>query len=233
MCYVAEACRNYALFHEAPLREVSPARVSSSFGGLKGWASVTRTDLFPECIFELEDLLKSSRFSTERLDEIVEGNKRAFQGNLRSGLASHRGNVVLDCHPGRLGGDGPPLVNCCRGGAAWEETLRWSLPTFSLAKEGYERFKGLFPGQASLQEVFASSAGVEGWQSFARTLTGLGPLPPDVEESDGGSQADTASESSLEVAGGVEDEEDASCYLPGLRDPRAAASPRGAPSSCS
>ena len=207
---MAEACRNYALFHEAPLREISPARVASSFGGLKGWASVTRNDLFPECIFELEDLLQNNHFSTERLCAISEGNKRAFQGTPPSVLASHR--VVLDCHPG-LGGNGSTFVNCCRGEDTWEETLRWSLPTFSLAKEGYERFKGLLPGQASLGEVFTSSAGVEGWQSFARTLTGLGPLPPDDEDSNGRSEADAKSESSLGETGGIEDEEEDVFYL--------------------
>jgi hypothetical protein len=169
-CYTREACRNYALFHELPLEAVEPERVARSFGGLEGWAAVTRKDLFPECLSELEDALADGAWCDRRLLTVAEDNKSRLRGagERPSSLSSLVGHSC-DIDPLRLQGEVvPPLINRWEGGGAWEETLRWSLPTFSLAKEGYERFKGLSPGRACLREVLRSSAGMEGWLAFER-----------------------------------------------------------------
>lgn len=170
-CYTREACQNYALFHELPLEAVEPERVARSFGGLEGWAAVTRKDVLPECLFELGDVLAEGAWCNRRLLAVAEGNKSRLRGagERPSSLSSSVGHSS-DNDPLRLQGEvAQPLLNRWEGGDAWEETLRWSLPTFFLAKEGYERFKGLSPGGASLREVLRSSAGAEGWLAFERS----------------------------------------------------------------
>jgi hypothetical protein len=184
MCYITEACRNYAIFHELPPEAVAPEQVCRSFGGLKGWAAVTRKGLYPECLRELEDLLAESPWRDRRLQAVSEENKRRLRrGRPPSSLSNSgaRGRSSSDDLLQRRGEEAPPPVECREGGGAWEEQLRLVLPTFSLAKEGYERFKGLAPGQASLREVLYSSAGVEGWQAFSRALAAE-PAPAEEEE---------------------------------------------------
>lgn len=58
------------------------------------------------------------------------------------------------------------------------EVLKWSLPSLAIAKEGYEKFNGYCAGEASLARMLSSSAGVQGWEAFARHTKSAAPKAP-------------------------------------------------------
>lgn len=67
--------------------------------------------------------------------------------------------------------EGSPLAEA----ADEREVLKWSLPSLAIAKEGYEKFNGHCAGEASLARMLSSSAGVLGWEAFARHTKAAAP----------------------------------------------------------
>ena len=142
---------NYVLYHGMPPNAAETLGLQylhGSFGGVEGWAAVTDEAAREECLRPLEEALAAHHFCNRALLLICQRNEalwrramgRESNANILEGRREHRP-------------------------ASW---LRWALPTFALAKEGYEAFRGARHGSARLREVLASSAGVAGWELFAQ-----------------------------------------------------------------
>lgn len=142
---------NYALYHGMPPNAAETLGLQylrGSFGGVEGWAAVTDEAAREECLRPLEDALAAHHFCNRALLLICQRNEALWRR--ATGREGHA-HIV----------EGPRE----HGPASW---LCWALPTFALAKEGYEVFRGATHGSARLREVLASSAGVAGWERFAQ-----------------------------------------------------------------
>lgn len=141
-----EATRNYAAFHGLSKDAVCPRRLAKSFGGVDGWASLLSSKL-PRCLPQLQGVLMDTSFPEQLLCSMAQRNYHFLVRQLGE-----------DSRPSDLSSDVEQLQ------------LKWSLPSFCLAKEGYEAFKNIAPGKARLKDVLASSAGVFGWECYASSL---------------------------------------------------------------
>ena len=142
---LAEAIRNYAVFHRMPMDRVCTERMVRSFGGIEGWARLS-TAKVPPCLPQLHGALMDASFPAQLLCSMAQRNHCALIQ--------------------KQGGDARPSDSTL----SVEYQLKWSLPSFSLAKEAYEVFRCLPPGKARLREVLTSSAGALGWEHYSSTL---------------------------------------------------------------
>lgn len=145
------ARRNYALYHDLPPNAAETLGLQylrGSFGGVEGWAAVTDEAAREECLRPLEKVLAANHFCNRALLLICQRNEALWRR--ATGRESSPHNVEGQRESGPT---------------SW---LRWALPTFALAKEGYEVFRGAKHGSTRLREVLTSSAGVAGWELFAQ-----------------------------------------------------------------
>jgi len=184
------ALANFARFTRQP--GATQPDVTSSFGGILGWAALTLPSASDTWTIE-EDSDNLSSEGDDALHRVVHAaalSAQAKQSRLTSArrLARVLKSTHCDISPLACALRNYETFHYLKPGEATAQDLEqtvagvygWAVPAFSFAKQNYETFKKRAPGSASLREVIQSSAGVFGWLAYRR-CTEPGPLSTEQE----------------------------------------------------